>query len=74
MWDEGMITLDGVVYHYFVKHFKAGSRFGIDDGKISKLEIRRGNTTCVHYDREWITRPVTEIETTIYEMLIKLYN
>lgn len=75
MWDEGMIAIDQkVVYTYFVKHFDERSQFGIDGGKISKLEIRQNNIISVHYDRGWITHPITEVETAIYDMIIKIYN
>lgn len=75
MWDDGIVTIDNkTIYSYFVKHFNEGSKFGINGGKISKLEIRKNNVITVHYDRGWITHPVTEIETAIYDMIIKLYN
>lgn len=74
MWDEGFITINHENYQYHVKHFSGNSIYGIDNGKISKLEIRKNNVVAVHYDRGWITRPVTDIENAIYEMLIKLYN
>lgn len=74
MWNNGVITDGEDVYIYFIKHFNEGSRFGINEGKISKLEIKRNNTMVVLYDRGWIIRPITKVETAIYNMIIELYN
>ena len=59
MWSEGVIGIpdakDKEKYtkcHYWVKHFEEGSEFGINGGRISKLQIKiDGKTTC-NYDRD----------------------
>ena len=47
MWTEG--TMDG--YEYWVKHYEVGSSYGIDEGRISKLSIRKNGVELYGYDR-----------------------
>lgn len=39
MWKEGIIGYEGKRYKYYVKAYEEGSEFGIDGGRISKLDI-----------------------------------
>ena len=57
MWSEGIITVADVKVSYRVKHYGKGSEFGIDCGKISKLEMRIGGRTVALYDRGWAQKP-----------------
>lgn len=70
MWSFGNIN----GYEYQVKHYEEGSRFGIDNGRISKLFIKdlKGRW-AVCYDRGWDQRP-TEETRPIYEKLLEMYN
>ena len=40
MWDKGTLEIDGTKVEYWVKHYEKGSEFGIDEGRISKLDCR----------------------------------
>ena len=53
-WSEG--TVGG--FSFQIKHFDDGSYYGIDYGRISKLEIRDANNNIrVNYDRGWDILP-----------------
>lgn len=56
MWRFGELMLDGEAYDYSAKVYDLGSIYGIDGGRISKLDIthRRTGTRMVHYEREWV--------------------
>ena len=54
--------LDGAVNRYPDYSFKAkvydiGSVFGIEQGRISKLQVRRGDRVVMNYDRGWDQAP-----------------
>ena len=42
MWKEGCILVNHRRYHYWIKQWDTGSKFGINGGRISKLMIKRG--------------------------------
>lgn len=71
MWSEG--TING--YKYWVKHYENGSEFGIDGGRVSKLQIRKAGTTLdlCNYDRGWDIEPTDEVME-IYQQLLEKYN
>lgn len=81
MWSEGVIGIpdakDKEKYtkcHYWVKHFEEGSEFGINGGRISKLQIKiNGKTTC-NYDRGWDIEPEDEPTRLAYMILLENYN
>lgn len=81
MWSEGTIGINAfsndhpqVICWYCIKHFENGSEFGIDGGRISKLEIRiDGKTTC-HYDRGWDLKPKDEATQQALDILVAQYN
>ncbi len=50
-------TPDGTKVSYAVKHYDAGSDYGINGGKISKLEMRINGKIVALYDRGWVHRP-----------------
>ena len=75
MWHEGSIIIDDISYHYYVKSYDLPSNFGIDHGKISKLEIYKNNEVLiVNYNRGWLARPTSQTENAIFAMLKLLYN
>ena len=41
MWKEGSIKVYGEIFHYWMKQYGEGSEWGIDDGRISKLMLKR---------------------------------
>ena len=74
MWNKGNIEIDGTKVEYCVKHYEEGSEWGIDGGKISKLECRVGGETLLHYERGWDIEPETELGYQAYAILTKMYN
>ena len=60
-WSKGTIkTANGnksASVDYQVKHYSKGSEWGIDCGRISKLEMRIGGKTVALYDRGWAQKP-----------------
>ena len=73
-WSKGSIEIDGTEVQYWVKHFEEGSEWGIDGGRISKLECRADGETILHYDRGWDMEPETELGYRAYAILTKMYN
>jgi len=70
MWSNGKI--DGNEFQ--VKHFENGSEYGIDEGRISKLEIRKDGKLLVNYDRGWDKKPKDAAVKAVYEIILKRYN
>ena len=46
--------------HYTIKLFGEPSEFGINHGKISKLELRQDGEIVANYDRGWDICPTTK--------------
>lgn len=74
MWSKGNIEIDGMKVEYWVKHFEEGSEFGIDGGRISKLECRINGETLLHYERGWDKKPTTKLAKKAYATMLKMYN
>lgn len=54
MWDTIEITgLKGGKITIFIKHYDEASKWGINGGRISKLEMKRNGETIANYDRGW---------------------
>ena len=72
MWEQGNMGN----YYYWVKHYPNGSHFGINNGRISKLCIRKvgSNIDLVNYDRGWDIKPEGDEVMAVYEQLIEKYN
>ena len=60
MWKEGSIKEHDRIIHYWVKCYETGSEFGIDEGRISKLMLKRNGKIIANYDRGWDIEPVDE--------------
>ena len=81
-WHEGTIgipikgTTTTKVAHYWVKAYEEGSEFGIDGGRISKLEIRIDGKKVAHYDRGWEIEPDENDEAAMiaFTICMKDYN
>ena len=81
MWSEGTIgspdpddSNKTTICHYWVKHYDEPSKFGINNGRISKLSIRvNGKITC-NYDRGWDIRPQDKETELAYSILLENYN
>jgi hypothetical protein len=44
-------------YTFQAKLYDVGSVFGIEEGRISKLRVWRGDQSVMHYDRGWDEKP-----------------
>ncbi len=80
-WHEGTIGINiksgnSKIAHYWVKSFEEGSEFGIDGGRISKLEIRIDGEKVAHYDRGWDLEPAEDDEAAqiAFSILMQSYN
>ena len=68
MWREGTIGIPedktaGKKYmavHYVVKVYDEPSKFGINNGKISKLQLKQNGEIVANYDRGWDIHPATK--------------
>ena len=68
MWLEGTIGIPedktaGKKYmtvHYVVKVYDEPSKFGINNGKISKLQLKQNGEIVANYDRDWDIHPATK--------------
>jgi len=59
---------------FCAKIFDEGSVFGIDNGRVSKLDIRQGGKIVVNYDRGWDVKPKTpEIKAVYKSVMATLY-
>lgn len=67
-WVEGKIN--GGQYEFIAKVFDEGSMFGIEEGRVSLLQIRKENTSgwygvFCNYDRGWDIKPEDDLEESI---------
>ena len=64
------------IAHYWAKVYDEGSEYGIDGGRISKLQIRIDGVTVVNYDRGWDIKPDENDEAAAIALaiLMKDYN
>jgi hypothetical protein len=61
MWKKGSIKIENQTFTYCAKVYGEPSEdYGIEGGKISKLEIRLGDFPVARYDRGWDIEPETE--------------
>lgn len=74
MWSKGSIEIEGTEVQYWVKHYDEGSEFGIDGGRISKLECRANGQTILYYERGWEMEPETELGYQAYAILTEKFN
>ena len=74
MWKEGTLEIDKSIFRYCIKVYGKGSDYGIDEGRISKLMLKRSGNVVCNYDRGWDIQP-RDIETKqALENLKKTYN
>ena len=68
MWLEGTIGIsknktagkEYIAVHYSIKVYDKPSKFGINHGKISKLQLRQDGEIFANYDRGWDIYPATK--------------
>ena len=74
MWKEGVLKVRNSVFKFSVKHFDEGSQYGIENGRISKLMLKRDGVTVCNYDRGWDILPVDDDTEISLEILKLEYN
>ena len=75
MWEQGKLLIEGMNVKYYVKHYEEPSEdYGIEDGWISKMELRIDGKVTLNYDRGWDIEPEDEISQLAYAALLKKYN
>lgn len=61
LWKEGTIgvPVEGktVIAHYMAKVYDEPSVYGINEGRISKLQIKIDDVAVVEYERGWVLEP-----------------
>ena len=79
MWESGKITIDDENFEYHVKIYEEPSAYGINKGRISKLEVNlvdeAGSKFVVAlYDRKWEFKPKLEIAKKVVQQIMSRYN
>ena len=74
MWREGTLEIGSSVFRYCIKVYGEGSEYGIDEGRISKLMLKRDGRIVCNYDRGWDIRPRDTDTRQALESLKKTYN
>ena len=74
MWKEGSLRVNGDIFHYWMKIYDTGSRFGIDGGRISKLMLKRNDEIVYNYDRGEDITPVDENTILAVQLLLHRDN
>ena len=75
-WTIARAKVENRFFEINVKHFEEPSRFGIKNGRVSKLWIREeGKTEAdVNYERGWDVRPKTKAAKAIMNEILAMYN
>jgi hypothetical protein len=70
MWTKGEIN----GYKYEAKVYDEGSDYGINEGRISKLGIRKGGKELYLYERGLCFDRLDAEGREVYEQILKKYN
>ena len=82
-WTAGRIeTLSGAghyetyIYEFSAKVYDLPSKYGINEGRISKLSVKdmRTDVEIVGYDREWYLEPKRSQEYAIVNALLMIFK
>ncbi len=74
MWRAGKIEIENRTIHYWIKCFDLGSPYGIDEGGISKLMLKRDGQILANFDRGWEIEPIDANAQAALEILMQEYN
>lgn len=74
MWRKGKIEVENSTIHYWIKSFDLCSPYGIDEGRISKLMLKRDGQIIVNFDRGWDIEPIDANAQAALEALMKKYT
>lgn len=73
-WKIGKVEVNGKVYKYGIKHFDEPSKYGIKQGRISKLFLENSDgKLVVNYDRGWDIKPKKDENNAIW-LIMKKYD
>ena len=74
MWQTVKVNVNETKYIAYIKQYDEGSQYGIDGGRISKLQIKEGDKTVVNYDRGWDIKPETAQQEAALETILRGWN
>jgi hypothetical protein len=75
MWKKGILEIEGTKVRYWVKFYDQPSEdYGIEGGRISKMQLKAGGRTTLNYDRGWDIEPEDEASQLGYAILLHRYN
>ena len=74
MWSEGSIKVRNSLFHYWVKHYDEPSEWGINEGRVSKLTLKRNGEIVYNFDRGLDVEAVDEETKLALAILLKEYN
>lgn len=79
MWKTNSITIETPTeketYTYWAKVYDEGSEWGMDGGRISKLEVRNSaGNTVINYDRGWDMEPKNTLEKAALQAIKNIYS
>lgn len=74
MWKEGTVSVNGEIFHYWMKQYEEGSEYGINGGRISKLTIKRSGREVYNYDRGEDIAPIDKNTETALAIILKSDN
>lgn len=70
MWKQG--KLDDC--EYWVKSYDEPSIFGVSEGRISKLTVKRDGNEIINFDRGWDKEPATTEDREVLSRILEMYN
>jgi hypothetical protein len=68
-WLEGTVNCYPE-YTFQAKVYDAGSVHGIEQGRISKLQVRRGDRVVMNYERGWDQEPASRRDRKVLEEIL----
>ena len=74
MWSEGSIKVRNSLFHYWVKHYDEPSEYGINEGRVSKLMLKRNGEIVYNFDRGLDVEVADEDAELALAILLKEYN
>jgi hypothetical protein len=71
-WVSGKTSYNDIEYKWSAKLYDEPSTFGINDGRVSKLEVINSTERIIHYDRGWDIKPKKADHKNILRSILKL--
>ena len=72
--DRGSIKIGTSVFHYWVKHYGEPSIYGYEEGRASKIMLKRNGEIVFNFDRGLDVPPADRDTETALAILLKEYN